>query len=310
VSEQESPAEWRFAAGGQLEQASHGVLDLGWRKGPASVQLFTDTLDLRLRHRAQRGQVEVGLRAAAFAADMWITPWTDGAPDPLRAQRASYVGPDARVERWLPRGIYVAAELWARWYSFVPLEGAGLEVPDQGWLRLEGVAGGWWSDGQLQARLTGGLDQTTELSLPSPHATATLLAHPASRVAPLGELRLVWAQGQDDVLATRLGGMTPYHVPLAGAGWAEFWVEDACAARAGLLGRAGALTAGVVLDGAVWTLPQTGNSGAAAGVGLLSRLESGTWFGELSLGRSTTPRPEQGWPLSVWFSAGTQWRTF
>jgi hypothetical protein len=104
--------------------------------------------------------------------------------------------------------------------------------------------------------------------------------------------------------------MTPYHVPLAGAGWAEFWVEDACAARTGLLGRAGALTAGVVLDGAVWTLPQTGNSGAAAGVGLLSRLESGTWFGELSLGRSTTPRPEQGWPLSVWFSAGTQWRTF
>jgi hypothetical protein len=310
-----SEAEWRFAAGGQLEQASHGMLDLGWRKGPVSVQLFTDTLDLRLKHRARRGQLEVGLRGAAFAADMWITPWTDGAPDPSRAQRASYVGPEVRLERWLPHGTYVATELWARWYTFTPLPGSQLEVPDQGWLRLDGVAGGWWDEGQLQVRLVGGLDQTTERlvpsphPLPSPHASATLLAHPAGALAPLAELRLVWAQRQDDVLATRLGGMTPYHVPLAGAAWAEFWVEDAAAARAGVVGRAGVLQAGVVLDGAVWTHPQTGNSGSAAGVGLVSRLQSGFWYGELSVGRSTTPRGEGAWPVSVWFSVGTQWRT-
>jgi hypothetical protein len=298
-----SEAEWRFAGGGQLEQASHGMLDVGWRKGPVSVQLFTDTLDLRLKHRMNRGQVEFGLRGAAFAADMWITPWTDGAPDPTRAQQASYVGPDVRLERWLPHGMYLATELWARWYVFTPLPGSELEVPDQGWLRLDGIAGGWWDDGHWQVRLAGGLDQTTELALPSPHASATFLAHPRGRLAPLAELRLLWAHGQDDVLKTRLGGLTPYHVPLAGAAWAEFWVEDAAAARVGVVGRAGVLTVGTVLDGAVW------NSGSAAGVGLLSRLDSGSWFGELSVGRSTTPRGEGAWPVSVWFSVGTTWRT-
>lgn len=50
---------------------------------------------------------------------------------------------------------------------------------------------------------------------------------------PRFELRAGWARGQDRVLRTRLGGLNPYVVPLAGAAWAEWLVERYVAGRAG-----------------------------------------------------------------------------
>jgi hypothetical protein len=41
------------------------------------------------------------------------------------------------------------------------------------------------------------------------------------------------AANVDDVTATRVGGLTPYAVPLAGAAWAEFHAEDYVAFQLG-----------------------------------------------------------------------------
>ena len=58
---------------------------------------------------------------------------------------------------------------------------------------------------------------------------------PLGKLQPFGNrIRVAGvAEGTDDLTSTRLGGLNPYVVPLAGAFWGEFWVEDYAAARVG-----------------------------------------------------------------------------
>ena len=46
--------QWRWALGAQLDPASHGIVDIGYRAKGLSIELLTDTLDLRYRHRVER----------------------------------------------------------------------------------------------------------------------------------------------------------------------------------------------------------------------------------------------------------------
>ena len=41
--------QWRWAVGAQLDPASHGIVDLGYRTKDFSIQWLTDTLDLRYK---------------------------------------------------------------------------------------------------------------------------------------------------------------------------------------------------------------------------------------------------------------------
>jgi hypothetical protein len=319
-ADQEAPArpadEWRAALGGQIETEGHGILDLGWRRGPTSIQLLTDTLDVRTGRTWRRGRAEVGGRVAAFAAGLWITPWSHGAPDPLRAQLAGYVGPDGRIERWGPKGTWAAAEGFARYCWFVPLPDAILEVPDTLWTHGALVVG-YWDDRGRSIRLSGGVDATLPGGADTRVAPALTLEariHPVGAVTPFGELRAGWAENQDDVIATRLGGMTPYHVPLAGAAWAEFWVEDYVATRLGLEARLGDVVPFVLIDAAVFdfpldtTLPSPPARQSAAGVGLGARLAIDRVSIEATLGAAPDlPRQDEVSPLSLFVLAGTDW---
>ncbi|MEQ1567707.1 MAG: hypothetical protein ABMA64_18850, partial [Myxococcota bacterium] len=244
-------AEVRAALGGQLETEGHGILDLGWRRGGTSIQWFTDTADLRLERRFDRGRAEVGLRVASFAAGMWISPWSHGAPDPDRAQLSGYAGADARREWWGPHGTWAAADGFARYVWFVPLPDTVIEESPTPWAHV-GASIGRWSPEQ-SVRLGVGLDARPERLSPSLTFEAKLA--PQWWVAPFAEVRAGWADGADDLFATRLGGMTPYHVPLAGAAWAEFWVEDYAATRAGLRVKLGPIAPAAAVDAAVWTFP-------------------------------------------------------
>ncbi|MEQ1504413.1 MAG: hypothetical protein ABMB14_19385, partial [Myxococcota bacterium] len=252
-----------------------------------------------------------GLRGAAAAAGLWITPWTDGAPDPSRAQRVAYVGPDAHAERWLPGGWFAGVDGWLRYQWFTPLAGSTLTVDDGPWVRADAVAGGWWGDGRRVVRITGGIDATDRVT---PHVTGEGWIRPGGLVAPFGELRVGWADDQDDVVATRLGGLTPYHVPLAGAAWAEFWVEDYAAVRAGLGVHPGILSVAAFADLAVWTAPTrttgpTDDGEGALGLGMSARVASNGWFvdlaGGLAPGLERQPGVGSG---SVYLLAGSDWR--
>ena len=43
--------QWRWAVGAQLDPASHGIVDLGYRTKDFSIQWLTDTLDVRYKKR-------------------------------------------------------------------------------------------------------------------------------------------------------------------------------------------------------------------------------------------------------------------
>lgn len=309
--------EWRAAGGFQLETEGHGLADLGYRSGGWSAQLYTDTLDLRYERSFQRGKIVVGARAGAFGGGMWITPWTAGAPDPDRKQLCSSAGPDLAAQRWLGRGAFLGAEVSSRGQWFTPMEGATLVVDDVWWTRADGGLGWWVDEGRRTFWAAGGVDVTQAFSGASrvaPHAFAQGTWTVDDAVAPVAEVRAGWAANTDDVVATRLGGMTPYHVPLAGAAWAEFWVEDYAALRLGAASRFGEFTVPVLLDTAAWTLPAATTNpepGEGWGMGVLTGLhwQRDTWFALVDVGWSPTLERQPGvWPVAVFGHVGTTWR--
>ncbi len=300
-------AEFRFGFGGHIDSAPAGILDLGLREGPLTVQLLTDTVDVRVTSVDSRGRVTLGLRAATFAAEMWHQPWTDGVPDPTQAQTASYFGPDAEVQRYLPLGFWLGASGWVRPHWFRPRSDATSRVvADTMWTRAELEAGLWRDDGRLQGRVAVGVDHTATGGA-APHATLTASAHLDGALTPTLGLRAGWADARDDITATRLGGLTPYGVPLAGAGWAEFWVEDYGVARGGLRATAGPFTVHAAVDVAAWTLPLDAGNGSAFGVEGRTRWQDRAVYVEAAVGVSPSLAQAGRWPVPVYLLVGSDW---
>ncbi len=105
-SDAEAPIEWHAAAGAQIDADSHGDVNLGLRSGAWTFALRTDAPEITWAPKGERGRAWVTARGHAFAAAMYISPWTDGAPDPGRALRASSVGAEAGWVGYGPAGVY------------------------------------------------------------------------------------------------------------------------------------------------------------------------------------------------------------
>ena len=216
-------AEWTVEAGADIAPSSHGVLNVYRVSGPWSGGLYTDTLELRYSPSGDRGRSWAAVRAEGGAAGLMISPWSEGAPDPDSAVSASYAGVEGGGLRYLPRGFYAGAQGSARFYAF---SGVYADRPQA----TVDALFGYWSEG-IQGWSRVGVDAWP--GQVSPHAHVQLSARPDWRIAPRAEIRAGWGLNQDPVTRTRLGGINPYVVPLAGAGWGEFWVEDYAAARVG-----------------------------------------------------------------------------
>lgn len=231
-----APWETRAALGAELGATSFGIADLGLRRGALSLQLLTDTLDLRYAPEGPRGRWFVALRGESFAAGLLISPWSNGAPDPARALFAGYLAAEGGWLRYLPRSLYAGVQGAARVYFFWPRGETRVAAPGPTPLfSADAILGRYGPD--LHAWLRAGADATTGRVAPRLALEATYRpAGPA--LAPRLELRAAWAWNQDFLMRTRLGGLNPYVVPLAGAGWAEWWVESYLALRLGLSLRA------------------------------------------------------------------------
>jgi hypothetical protein len=108
--------------------------------------------------------------------------------------------------------------------------------------------------------------------------------------------------------------MTPYHVPLAGAAWAELWVEDLLAARSTLAvqvvdGEEDRVVVHGAVDAVAWT--GTGDPVAATEDGVGLGLEAGLrWtrgpvFADLRGGYAPAlPRQPGIWPVPVYVLIG------
>ena len=268
--------EWRAALGGQFDADPHGIVDVGWRHGPWSVELLTDTVDARWSPEGERGRAWVGLRAQGYAGQMLISPWEDGAPAPEDALLGLQAGPDGGAIRYLPHGLYVGGMGAVRGWAFARRgEQSTAAVPDPTVVATADALLGWWRESaEATVRLGADLMPGTL----APHAVLRAEARPTWVVAPWVVANGVVAANQGDLLATRVGGLTPYVVPVAGAAWAEWWAEDVAAVRAGPRWQPAWGSLGAVVD-AAWFDGDT-----AVGFAGVGRWSSAPWSVDLAVG--------------------------
>jgi len=336
-----SAAEWRGAVGAHISQSSNGAMDVGWRAGDWQAELLTDTVDVRWRPEDERGRAWVAGRVQLGAAGLMIAPWADGAPAPGSALAAFYAGAEGGRLWYLPRGLYGGFDARAQHWWFRGVQTTDRAVPAaQARSEGAGILGWWTTPVQAWVRVGAhgapdagaiGLDTPIRSGTPLPRVGAdapavrrvqpfahlTLTARPPDRrVTPRAELRVGWTDGADAISRTRLGGNSPYAVPLSGAGWAEFWVDRYAAVRAGPGLDLGAARVDAVVDAAIWqgttdwggtadgTLPTH-----AVGIGLLSRFQPGRLTVDVDAGVAPWLPRRDGLAWSVWTLVSVPWDT-
>lgn len=289
---------WTLRGGAHLAPASMGVVDVAYARGPWTFGLYTDTLEARLSPSGEHGRAWVAARGEFGVAGLMTSPWTDGAPDPGRARLASYAGVEGGAIRYGAGGLYAGGQAVARWWVFSPVETTTIAVaPDHAVLGADGIVGLWRPEAHVWARV--GLDLEPGQNPAQPHAALEGVFDPGGRVGPRVEVRAGLASNQTDVTRTRLGGLSPYVVPLAGAVWAEWWAEDYMAVRGALVGRRGPWETAFFVDGATF------DGEGAGGLGLGVTWRKKAWTVETAAGASPWLAREEGVrPLDGWLRVG------
>lgn len=220
------------AVGGEINADPHGELTLSLRGPRAQIGLYTDTLLARGEVSRAQGKAwaEVGGQLAGAGLLAW--PWRDGAPAPEAALFASTLGGGVGAQRYLPQGFYLGGHLSLRRWSFSAPDGSMAAPPGARNIGEAELIGGLYRSEALHLWGRAGLRQ--EGPLTAPHLVGEARYQPIDRVVgPHLRLSAGLAEGQTDRTTTRLGGLNPHVVPLAGAGWGEWWVEDYAALRLG-----------------------------------------------------------------------------
>ncbi len=282
-----------------LEPQPHGVLAAGLRKGALSLQYNTDTLDITYGPQFDGGRWWVSARGEGLVAGLMPTPWVDGAPAPEQALFASYAGGSAGVIKYLPAGLWAGLQGGTRTYIFGHVDGSTIPVPD---VRPSFSAAGevGWSSTWLNTRAKAGVDLSEVATAPFAEFEARLSL--CGWLTPMLDIRGGLGRNQDYVTRTRLGGVSPYAVPLAGAGWAEWWVQNYIAVHAGPQVSWQAGKAALFVDAAYF------DGEDALGLGLSVRQGFGLWFVDLVAGfaPSIERRADVG-RASVWLAVGRDW---
>lgn len=143
----------------------------------------------------------------------------------------AYVGADFGGYRYGPAGTYWGGAGWARAYFFDPYGGGGTrDLVGNG----DATLGIWRPSFSAALRAGAHVESAAGAQLLQPHLQADAAWHPDGVVAPIANAWAAVANGETAVTRTRVGGLTPYGVPMPGAAWAEWWVEDYAAGRVGL----------------------------------------------------------------------------
>lgn len=288
-----APTDVHVGAGAEIGQTSVGILDVGVHHGPWSAAWLTDTLDARYTPESPHGKAWIGVRVEAFAAGLLIVPWADGAPAPDRALSAGDAGPDAGVQRYLSHGWYVGAQAAVRPWWFWSTSAA--TAPPMTLVATGEAVAGWYKP-YAQAELDAGADVEPGRLMPHARVTGQLLR--PSGWSPWAQLRAGWGSNQDLLTTTRLGGLSPYVVPLAGAAIAEFRVQDYAAARLGPAWSGDGQRVAVFADGAWY------DRATAVGFGASAHLARGPWFTDLAVGASPWLPRQHGTALGGWLIVG------
>jgi len=224
--------QWKAGAGAELSSTTHAVIDLALRRGPLSIALQTDTLDIRYSPEHESGRWWLGGRVATIAAELFLSPWERGAPAPEQALRASYAGLDAGYVHYLPHAWYAGTRISARLYDFGELPTTTVTVPEGTHRVTPELLIGRWTE-TLKLELLSGVEWVNGHAVP--YGRGYIKGKPSWTLSPLVAVYAGYSNAMPELARTRVGGLNPYVVPLAGAAWAEWWAERYIVARTGLV---------------------------------------------------------------------------
>jgi hypothetical protein len=230
------------------------------------------------------------------------TRWQDGARARDLDLLAFYQGIEGGGVFYLPAGMYIGAEATARVWEFVALPTTERDVPGpRPVLTADAIFGIYHDWTHLYVRA--GTDWTDRGF--SPHVRAVWTTSLPWLVRPTFALHAGWADNVDEVTATRVGGLNPWVVPLAGAAWAEFLVEDYVAMRLGP--EVGQLSEGIGWSTALTADVTWFDGRREVGFAAWGRYEHKGRFIEAALGYAPwLPRPGSI-AMVGWFRVGATW---
>jgi hypothetical protein len=310
--------ELSFEAGAQVDPQPFGVANATLRRDNLTLRLLTDTVEAEVGDRVGPGRFWVKGRVQAFASQLLIGPWEDGEPAPERALVSPHVGAEAGWVFELPEHTYAGAAAFFRWFWFFAGPDNDEPAPESTyWFSPEAFVG-WWRGPDLRAELRAGFDLHEGLTRQEPFVGPgqrqlapkvrfeAVLVPPGTALAPRVEVYAGWARDQGRLVRTRLGGLNPYVVPLAGAGWAEFLVEEYAVVRVGPNLRWDGGEAAVVADLATF------DGEEEVTFAFLGHLDfDGGWFVDASVGYAPFIERASGvLRTSAWLLAGRGFQPF
>ena len=292
--------QWRGGLGLETSATPHAVVDLELRNGPWSIALQTDTLDLRYNESVEHGRWWVGGRLAAFAAELFISPWENGAPAPEQALRATYAGIDAGYIHHLPHAWYLGGRGSARVYEFGQVATTAIRVPKRTFRLTPEFVLGRWSE-TLKLELIAGMEWVDEER--RGYAKGFARYQPEWALSPLVATYGGYSKDLPDLTKTRIGGLNPYVIPLSGGAWAEWWVERYIVGRAGLVWSHSNLKLMLLYDiGKLDNLPFYSGAQARA------HYRYDSWAIEISIARGIDiPRQPDVSAWSSWVALSRSW---
>ena len=313
-----APTEWRSALGGHVDPRGEGIFELGVRKGDLSAEFLTSGLSARWEPDAGPGGAWLDLHTEHGTVGRMHDPWSSGTPAPERAVRASRVGLDGGWSARTRHGLTARVDAFASRFWFAQTTPGGGAAPPARTLLGGDLTLGWQSN-TAAVLLSGGADWSPEDEAASPHVRGRAWSRPDQEFAPTADLRVGWAEGQDRLTRTRVGGLDPSMVPIAGAALGEFWVEDYVALRLGPTWRTATRTLGFFADAASIAGLQRGTAEHIVpwqvvwGVGASAswRPADGPWIFDLDAGLAPgAPRADDSLPWAVRLVVGSDWRSW
>jgi hypothetical protein len=307
-----APWTWHAEAGAQVDGDPHGVVNAGVANDDFAVELVTDTIEMWWRPAHEGGRAFLGLRAQGYASQLFVSPWTRGAKDRSRALVVPHAEIAAGAVEDLGAGFYagVRGSAKAFWF-FARSDDTSVPVPEPTFVITPEASLGWWSE-RASFEVTAGADVRD--GFVSGRAELRVEWRPRWIVGPRIELDAAAGHLLDDLTKARVGGLNPYVVPVAGAAWAEWWVEDYAAARAGPEVSWSWGSVALVTDAAVFDDETRGARFIdpwAVGFALLSEVRFGTFFASAALGYAPwIERQEGAVRISGWLLLGTSARAF
>ena len=228
-------ADWRFNGGGEFNPDSHGVLEVGYRDELIQLELLTNTLELKREILSNTGRKWGSIRGEGVMAGLLPFPWVDGRPAPELGSDASLARAEFGSIKYYQWSMYAGGfvQFGKEWFAHSPNSLHQAELNNRFVTHPQIILGRYTEHFHAYAQVGTYLLNLETESIQN-HAQAHLFWRPKGVIAPSIEAHAATSENLDALHRFRIGGLNPYSIPMAGAGWGEWWSAQFATGQLGL----------------------------------------------------------------------------